>query len=1052
MYKVRIKKNARPGDQKDYSLHTGFEAVHSPASGMSAENNVRHTMGAVPKEDATIEVEGGETVVGDVNTDGYLEHFEFKGKRHNKGGMPVNIPEGSFIFSDTRKLAIRDKTLLKEVFNKSGKRGGYTPAELSKEYKLNHFISTLRDDKSDDISKATANLMVQKNLKKLGELALVQESMKGFQNGIPAIAEFAMGTLSEGSAQESQNPMMRNGGTILPKMQIAGITVGQKATDKNEKSYFSKLFDFVVENSTKSHEQQQRQHEAARKNYMTNMESYEKNYAVRQAEEDLKKQQEKISSGNKRVDEMITAYRQNPTKRAAKKLMEFIEEAYPETRKESKFLYSIPGYQDSFLENPYVKKAYQDAMFHYDASYDKSDDYKMTSQSEIMNSAKSFYIDAKNKIKAGDLLPFEKNELERELQKIEKSVVSGKYDIHIDRWYNSRKKLGYNFEDMETPSPDIKFSNDDPDKKDNSFDFKTSYNNNFSYNFDNQIDQTSFKENLETDPQHTDTQRRTPELPANERPVSASAQTGQKIGSYTLKAGARIIGEMKYGGIVKYQLGDVVKSPSVKIVANPDGTYEVVDFQGRVVFSTYNNPGNKTPGGIDSSYPDMKPEEFVNWYKGWVKAMGVEPNEIKGNEDFQERMYSHILENDPESIEKTWGSIGLNRKAMQDKNLVTKLIDLGVLNPETNKLDFSKVDSDTKKTLFKEMGNHYNDGMVGVRSLNMKPPAQEETPVTETKPVVSDDVLDPKDPDKTPDKDPGNISGNTSVDHINSKLLAQAPVKKNGPWYMQDQMNLAAAMTDRVNRYEPLLSQIDASYADPVFKDPSRAIAASQEQQAQMYDILGNSMDPATASAMAIGASGQGFANVANVLAQTENENVNIANQFASNNAQIDNAAKAGNAQLLQKYVAEMATLNQNTDNSNSLKKYRTLAAWNNGTNNWFRKKIMEQVLFPQVYQNPINGNIDFSGTGRDPSAMDIYANPIMGGQNPQNVSAARAMQLKQELDLMKDFANQGYDPDSIKFLMGRDRLRNTPGFNDAQTISNAYMGVVPQNVQLTPN
>jgi len=248
-----------------------------------------------------------------------------------------------------------------------------------------------------------------------------------------------------------------------------------------------------------------------------------------------------------------------------------------------------------------------------------------------------------------------------------------------------------------------------------------------------------------------------------------------------------------------------------------------------------------------------------------------------------------------------------------------------------------------------------------------------------------------------------------------------------------------------------MLSQIDASYADPVFKDPSRAIAASQEQQAQMYDMIGNSMDPATAAAMAIGSSAEGFVNTANVISQTENENVGIANQFASNNAQVENAAKTGNAQLLQKYVAEMATLGQNTDNANRENKYRTLAAWKNGTDNWQRKKIFEQVLFPQVYQNPINGDIDFSGAGRDPMGMDTYMNPMMGAQNPQNLVDGQIANYESRLNAIKSLRTRGFSDDDIRLVMGQGSGKTTPAYNDRINYANSMMGVRPQNVQLTP-
>ena len=75
----------------------------------------------------------------------------FGGKRHHSGGTPVNVPPGTFIFSDTAKLRIKDPELLEKFFNiKNPKKKGYTPAEISKQYKdFNKHMETIKDSTSD---------------------------------------------------------------------------------------------------------------------------------------------------------------------------------------------------------------------------------------------------------------------------------------------------------------------------------------------------------------------------------------------------------------------------------------------------------------------------------------------------------------------------------------------------------------------------------------------------------------------------------------------------------------------------------------------------------------------------------------------------------------------------------------------------------------------------------------------------------------------------------------------------------------------------------------
>lgn len=229
MPNVRIKKAPRTGDQEDYSLVYNDVAT----SEAKPKEGVKNTMTAVPRKEASIEVEGGESVIGDINQDGFLELMSFQGKRHYEGGMPVNIPDGSFIFSDTSKLRITDPELLK-YFGMGNNKKGYTPAQISKKYQINEYINTLKNEDADDIAKKTANEMLKNNTKKLAELAIVQESMKGFENGVPDFAASVMAGL------QGEQPQMKEGG-ILPKAQY-----GLEPYDRNKQR--SKNFNDFLNN------------------------------------------------------------------------------------------------------------------------------------------------------------------------------------------------------------------------------------------------------------------------------------------------------------------------------------------------------------------------------------------------------------------------------------------------------------------------------------------------------------------------------------------------------------------------------------------------------------------------------------------------------------------------------------------------------------------------------------------------------------------------------------------------------------------------------------
>jgi hypothetical protein len=196
MIKVRIKKvpKARTGYQVQGALVNDVPAMggadYNAYIGKPKLKESKYIT-AVPREEANLEAEGGETVYGDINGDGMPEHKIIKGPRHAQGGVPLNLPEDTFIFSDTRAMRIKDPEIL-SMFGKGGTNKSFTPAELAKQYDVQKYRKLLEDPDTDTIERKTAELMIKKYVIKLGCLALTQESMKGFPQGIPAVAKPCM--------------------------------------------------------------------------------------------------------------------------------------------------------------------------------------------------------------------------------------------------------------------------------------------------------------------------------------------------------------------------------------------------------------------------------------------------------------------------------------------------------------------------------------------------------------------------------------------------------------------------------------------------------------------------------------------------------------------------------------------------------------------------------------------------------------------------------------------------------------------------------------------
>jgi hypothetical protein len=148
---------------------------------------MNRTLKKVPREEANLEAEGNETVM--MNTGNIPAFYTIKGPRHAQGGVPLNLPDDSFIYSDFREMKIKDPALLAK-FGKAVKgKTAYTPAQLSKQYDIQKYREILQDPNSDAIDRKTAEIMIRNYNMKLGALALAQEAKKGFPQGVPAVAK-----------------------------------------------------------------------------------------------------------------------------------------------------------------------------------------------------------------------------------------------------------------------------------------------------------------------------------------------------------------------------------------------------------------------------------------------------------------------------------------------------------------------------------------------------------------------------------------------------------------------------------------------------------------------------------------------------------------------------------------------------------------------------------------------------------------------------------------------------------------------------------------------
>lgn len=163
-------------------------------------------------EKANIEAEKGELIL---TKD--FELYKINGKPHKKGGTPLSVNEGDFIFS--KKLEGSGKDFNK-IFGNFDEKKKYSYADVAARFLKMNDHKVLSTD-SNPIDKKTGQRMYDDYKSKLGMLAFLQEVSKGLPNGIPSVSAPMFDSLVK-------SPMgMNKSNPITPSMSIP--TMDQEA-------------------------------------------------------------------------------------------------------------------------------------------------------------------------------------------------------------------------------------------------------------------------------------------------------------------------------------------------------------------------------------------------------------------------------------------------------------------------------------------------------------------------------------------------------------------------------------------------------------------------------------------------------------------------------------------------------------------------------------------------------------------------------------------------------------------------------------------------------
>ena len=1148
MYNIRIKQLPKTGDQRNFSL-VDRNDLYIKVNPINQDTNVKNTISAVPREKANIEAEGGETVIGDINNDGFLEHSKIVGKRHTQGGVPLNVAPGSFIFSDTKKLKIKDPEVLSIFGITNFDKSGITPAKIASKYQMNNYMNILKDDATDPITKRTATQMLKNNLEKLGMLALVQESMKGFPDGIPAIAESVMAGLQgqqspgqeqgEGVAHEvmegkeepgEQEGQMRYGG--LYKAQTGKI-VGTDFQGHNQtREDVDKMKALQKQMNANQTSNNTIPTETASANNVNDTINYDNPIVLNDVNVSANIRQHKIptvgdvyyingapltvseieksSAGdwlpNWINDPSGVYFKTNEGKKAYlsfdefKQMKELGSKNQPLTkngRTASSWWTADDNRQYNFSTKPTRQPArnYNNKLYNVGDTYDTSDgqfqivdtQYGVGELNPLLSPQRFLGIGNQydELIKVKDLRTNKIKEVR--LDELDQDIKNG---LVIPAGGNASSSTEYvaptpetaqqnvNTSELDNAEPiDTTRSEDDRSQRVVIKEDNASVNNNkvVTPRTNNVI---APKVSTQTVPQNILPSRKVPSKVEMKKYVMPNGEfQGQEV--TLIKRGDTIqvvypngkvetqIRNKKFGGELPKHQGNIPGVPST--VEEPinimgDNKNNNFSFDEQAVDATV-NPIAATPVQTTIANNDLfnlfdNPQITANGSQPTVAsqsaviptAQGMQNGSLKSvaTGDPNQQV---IVNNDPnfEHQPKTVNTLPFTSKekstyemwkpanypkwrdqatvAMSTKQgaeaidaALTQIAASGKYGPNINK----QLEGLTGQARYNKILSLATDGKPGPFHNAF---LEAITPRKPPEPIVPVEI--PRTPENIPP---------AAFEKI------PPPVPRRRPWWIQDQVNYAGAMTDTVNKYGPAMSQVDFETPGYVLADPDRQIAAIQEAAAADREAAYNTTAGNVAGASQVAPSNQRLGQAANIIAGIENQNVNTVNQALGRNAQITNQEKLTNEQFKQKYIGESATANQQYENARRALKWRQIDAFNNGTTNWMRHKQMEDVLYPNVGIDSIIGDVYFPG-GRqmyDAQGRPVY-DPYINPSNPNDIAS---LSTKNTFESRYDFwIKKGLSPEDAS----RNAHYEVNKTADTGTSKNSTYAQAFANGQTTP-
>jgi hypothetical protein len=234
-----------------------------------------------------------------------------------------------------------------------------------------------------------------------------------------------------------------------------------------------------------------------------------------------------------------------------------------------------------------------------------------------------------------------------------------------------------------------------------------------------------------------------------------------------------------------------------------------------------------------------------------------------------------------------------------------------------------------------------------------------------------------------------------------------------------DLVNYYGAIKDKsmLRKFMPWAPTADLETPTPVYLDPTRELAAQSEQANIASQMLGQyAGSPQAASARLASLQGTGAAQAANTLANINNQNVGLANQFAQTQANINNQEQGLRQQAAQRLYDQNTLANQQYLNSKMAANQNIRQAFGTGWKN-ASNLALTNALYDQYDIDPRTGTVVFQG-GKELS-------PEVGKSISKRAAELRAEGWDQGIAFKMAKEEQGIKTSNLDALLDNTSMAN---------------------------